>query len=72
METDLTWFDLAPQHGVLDLHERLTAGIGLELHIVVCSDDTTIAGGRNEEAVGLGVTVRPEGRLGRSDDADRR
>jgi hypothetical protein len=38
MEAAITWFDLAPFHRVLELHERLTAGIGLELHVVVCSD----------------------------------
>jgi hypothetical protein len=43
------WFDLTPDHGVLELHDRLTAGIGLEPHIVVCSDDTNFAWWESED-----------------------
>lgn len=36
--SDAQWFDLTPDHGVLELHEHLTAGVGLELHVVLCGD----------------------------------
>ena len=44
MET-ATWFDLALDYGVLELHEELTApGPVLELHLVIDSEtDATIA-----------------------------
>jgi hypothetical protein len=29
-----TCFVLAPEHWVLEFHERLTAGVGIELHVV--------------------------------------
>ncbi len=38
IEPDLWWFDPDDDHGVLELHERLTAGVGLELHVLVQSD----------------------------------
>jgi hypothetical protein len=35
MHPRLVWHDLAPDHGVLELHEELTApGPALELHVV--------------------------------------
>ena len=35
MDPHLDWHDLSPDHGVLELHERLTApGPPLELHVV--------------------------------------
>lgn len=35
MDRSLSWFDLATDHGVLELHEALTApGPVLELHVV--------------------------------------
>lgn len=38
------WFELEPDHGVLELDERLTCGVGFELHVVVDSEtDDTIA-----------------------------
>jgi hypothetical protein len=38
MET-LAWFDLAPDYGVLELHEAVTAqGPALELHILTDSE----------------------------------
>ena len=33
--SDAQWFDLAEDHGVLELHERVAGGTGLELHLVV-------------------------------------
>jgi hypothetical protein len=44
MET-ATWFDVAPNYGVLEFHEELTApGRALELHLVIDSEtDATIA-----------------------------
>jgi hypothetical protein len=32
-------FLLASEHWVLEFHERLTAGVGLELHVVVAWND---------------------------------
>jgi hypothetical protein len=35
MDPHLDWYEISPDHGVLQLHERLTApGPPLELHIV--------------------------------------
>jgi hypothetical protein len=50
----LTWFDLTPFHGVLELHERLAAAIALALHIVVCSGDTTFAWWESDHGGWLG------------------
>ena len=36
--SDAQWFDLAEDHGVLELHERFTCGVGLELHLVTDSE----------------------------------
>ena len=38
---EATWHDLTWDHGVLELHEHLSAGIGLELHLVVLDPDDT-------------------------------
>jgi hypothetical protein len=54
MDPDLTSFDLAPNHGVLEFHERLVAGIGLELH-VVRADNMTFAWWESEDGGWLGV-----------------
>jgi hypothetical protein len=51
MDPDLVWFDLAPNHGVLEFHERLTAGIGLELHVMVCADDRIVAWWESDDGV---------------------
>ncbi len=32
-EQDFTWFDLAKNCGVLEVDERVTAGLGLDLHL---------------------------------------
>jgi len=32
------WFDLAPDHGVLEFDERLTCDVGFELHLVIDSE----------------------------------
>lgn len=55
MEPDLTWFDLTPDHGVLELHEHLTDGIGLELHVVMCADSATFAWWVTDDGRWMGV-----------------
>lgn len=40
---DATWFDLSPGHGVLELHERVTApGPALELHVIEVRDGSHV------------------------------
>lgn len=55
--TDLPiWFDVAPAHGVLEFDPRLTPfGHALELHVVVCEDETTFAWWESENGGWLGV-----------------
>jgi hypothetical protein len=50
---DTTWFDLAPDHGVLELHEHLTSpGPALELHVVFdAAKGRTIAWWETDEGV---------------------
>ena len=38
MTASREWFDLEPDHGVLEFDERLTYGVGFELHIVIDSE----------------------------------
>jgi hypothetical protein len=62
MDRDLVWHDLAPDYGVLEVHERLTdPGAALELHIVLNPDaGTTVAWWVDEWGTCLG-----EARVGR-------
>ena len=57
METFTTWFDLAEDHGVLELPEHLTSpGPALELHVVISSDGTgTVAWWESDDGGWLGV-----------------
>jgi hypothetical protein len=58
MDPHLVWHDLAPDHGVLELHEALTApGLPPELHVVTdCETGSTAAWWEDDEGTWLWIT----------------
>lgn len=56
MDTPITWYDLTPDHGALEIPEQASGGIGLELHVVICTDGTgTFAWWQSDRGGWLGV-----------------
>ncbi len=49
------WFDLDEDHGVLELDEHLTGGVGLELHLAYASRWGWLAWWERDDGAWLGI-----------------
>ena len=52
---DAQWFDLDDDHGVLELHERVAEGVGLELHVAHTLRFGLIAWWERDDGAWLGM-----------------